>query len=69
MLPSVSAPARVLIVDKDPVLLEELRMATHSEGWVCATARGVGAALAVATEHRPQVAVVAYILPDGMPTT
>ncbi|HHX39656.1 MAG TPA: response regulator [Armatimonadetes bacterium] len=65
MLPSVSAPARVLIVDKDPVLLEELRMATHSEGWVCATARGVGAALAVATEHRPQVAVVAYILPDG----
>jgi len=65
MSSSVSAPARVLVVDDDPELLEQLQLATRSEGWVWAAAVGVRAALAVATGHQPHVVVVADALPDG----
>lgn len=65
MSPSQTAPVSVLIVDDDPVLLEQLCASARSEEWECIAAGSVADALAAAAACRPAVAIVAHGLPDG----
>lgn len=57
-------PARVLVVDDEPVLAELVSMALRYEGWDIATAGDGATAIALARENAPDVVVLDVMLPD-----
>ncbi|MCU4749889.1 MULTISPECIES: response regulator transcription factor [unclassified Streptomyces] len=61
------SPARVLVVDDEPDLVEVLSRALRYEGWQVRTATDGVSALGVAREFRPDAVVLDWMLPgiDG----
>ncbi|WP_432741886.1 response regulator transcription factor [Streptomyces sp. JH002] len=61
------SPARVLVVDDEPDLVEVLSRALRYEGWQVRTATDGASALDVAREFRPDAVVLDWMLPgiDG----
>jgi two-component system OmpR family response regulator len=57
-------PINVLVVDDEPVLAEMVSMALRYEGWTITTAGDGAAAIATATQSRPDVVVLDVMLPD-----
>ncbi|MGW1169103.1 response regulator transcription factor [Streptomyces sp. NPDC002550] len=57
-------PARVLVVDDDPPMLELLTTALGYEGWTVRSARDGRGAIRAAREFRPDAVVLDVMLPD-----
>ncbi|MFD7602359.1 response regulator transcription factor [Streptomyces mirabilis] len=57
-------PARVLVVDDDPPMLELLTTALGYEGWTVRGTRGGQGAIKTAREFRPDAVVLDVMLPD-----
>jgi putative nucleotidyltransferase with HDIG domain len=64
-MPSLPTTAHVLLVDDDAVIREVLTAWLADQGYECAGAAGVAAALECAAAHPFEVAVLKTSLPDG----
>lgn len=58
------SPIRVLVVDDEPSLTELLSLALRYEGWRVITAADGSSAIRAARDERPDVVVLAVMLPD-----
>lgn len=58
-------PARVLVVDDEPALVEVLTVTLEAAGFVVESATSVTQAVAVAERFDPEVALLDVLLPDG----
>lgn len=58
-------PARVLVVDDEPALVEVLTVTLEAAGFVVESATSVAQAVAVAERFDPEVALLDVLLPDG----
>ena len=61
----VMSPARVLVIDDEPYLVELVATALRYEGYQTQTAGSVHAGLAAAESFRPDLVVLDIRLPDG----